>query len=194
MPSFKWLTIILVLLFAVAMVGGGILWSLFTLYLVFFLGYAAYRVIRSLVRALGGRRTRQPSTDRSDGSYYSRRITQLKEIKALDPRAFEQFVGGLFRRMGYETEITSASVDEGVDLFLRQKGQTAIVQCKRYEGTVGQPAVRDLFGTMIDKQARRAYLVTTGTFSLPAQQFAHGKPIHLVDGDELVEWLTTLHE
>lgn len=194
MPSFRSLSIMLVLLFVAAMVGGGVLWSFFTLYLVFFLGYVAYRAIRSVVRTLGGRRSRQPSTGVSDGSSYSKRIRHLEEIKALEPRAFEQFVGGLFERMGYQTEITSATVDEGVDLFLRQKGQTAIVQCKRYEGTVGQPAVRDLFGTMVDKHARRAYLVTTGTFSLPAQQFAHGKPIHLVDGDELVEWLTTLRE
>ncbi len=123
------------------------------------------------------------------GERYLQRIKQLDQIRAMDPIAFEQFVGSLFKKMGYTVQTTVASGDEGVDLHLRKGGRTAVVQCKRYEGTVGQPVVRDLCGAMVHNRADEAHLVTTGTISLPAQQWATGKPIHLIDGNALVEWI-----
>lgn len=125
---------------------------------------------------------------------YFQRIEQLDQIKALDPIAFERFVGSLFERMGYIVQTTAVSGDEGVDLSLRRENKTAIVQCKCYEGAVGQPIVRDLYGAMVHNRADEAYLVTTGAISLPAQQWAAGKPIHLVDGNTLVEWVETFKE
>ena len=72
-----------------------------------------------------------------------KRIEQLDQIRQLDPVAFERFVGSLFERMGYQVQTTALSGDEGVDLILRKDQKLAIVQCKRYEGPVGQPIVRD---------------------------------------------------
>jgi restriction system protein len=109
----------------------------------------------------------------------------------MDPIDFEKFVGQLFRRMGYKVETTAASGDEGIDLILRRGRRTAVVQCKRYGGTVGQPVVRDLYGTMIHTGADEAYLVTTGMISRAAAGWAEGKPIHLVDGHRLIEWTRT---
>jgi hypothetical protein len=129
----------------------------------------------------------------AEGAHF-RRIEQLNQIKALDPIAFERFIGTLFERMGYEVETTTVAGDKGVDLFLRKDNRTAIAQCKRYEGSLGQPVVRDLYGTMLHTRADEAYLVTTGTISLPAQQWAMGKFIHLVDGNTLVEWIETFKE
>lgn len=108
----------------------------------------------------------------------------------MDPFKFEHFIAGFFRQTGYEVEVTKRSKDGGVDMFIRKKGRMGIVQCKRYKGTVGEPAVRDLYGTMNHYHADEAYLVTTGLFSLPAQKFAEAKPIQLVDQKELKDWLT----
>ena len=126
-------------------------------------------------------------------AYFSR-IEQLDEIRELDPVAFERFVGSLFEKMGHEVQTTALSGDEGVDLVLRKDSKLAIAQCKRYQGSVGQPIVRDLYGTMVHNHADEAYLITTGTISLPAQQWAIDKPIHLVDGNVLVEWIETIKE
>lgn len=115
----------------------------------------------------------------------------LSQLQRMDPIAFEKFVGQLFRNMGYKVETTAASGDEGIDLVLRRGRRSAVVQCKRYGGTVGQPVVRDLYGTMIHTGASEAYLVTTGTISRAATTWAEGKPIHLVDGHRLVEWTRT---
>jgi restriction system protein len=123
---------------------------------------------------------------------YLARIARLDQLRAMSPRKFEQFTGLLFRRMGYVVKITTASADKGVDLFLEKDGRSAIAQCKKYKGNVGQPVVRDFYGTMIHNKADQGYIVTTGTFSLPAQNWARGKQIHLVDGAELMDWAESL--
>jgi restriction system protein len=122
------------------------------------------------------------------------RMQTLDELRTLNPLAFEQFVGSLFKKMGYIVETTKLSGDEGVDLILRKGAKLAVVQCKRYDGAVGQPIVRDLYGVMFHNRADEAYLITTGTITLPAQQWAKGKPIHLVDGNMLLEWKNSLED
>ena len=116
------------------------------------------------------------------------RIQRLSQIQNMDPIEFEQFVGHLYQKEGYRVAMTITSGDEGVDLFLRRGWQTAVVQCKRYVGTVGQPTVRDLYGAMVHNKARRAMLVTSGNISRPAEDWARGKPIDLIDGHELMSW------
>lgn len=115
----------------------------------------------------------------------------LNRLQRMDPIAFERFVGELFKKMGYRVEDTRASADEGIDLVLRRGRGMAVVQCKRYSGSVGQPVVRDLYGVMLHTRSAEAYLVTTGTITQAAYRWAEGKPIHLVDGHRLVEWTRT---
>jgi hypothetical protein len=114
------------------------------------------------------------------------RVRRLEQIQQLDSIEFEQFVGYLYQRLGYTVWLTVSSGDEGVDLVLRKGRQTTIVQCKRYNGTVGQPVVRDLYGAMIHTGADCAVLATSGIISRPAEEWAQGKPIQLLDGHELL--------
>lgn len=116
------------------------------------------------------------------------RIHRLSQVQSMDPIEFEQYVGYLYQKEGYRVAMTVTSGDEGVDLFLRRGLSTAVVQCKRYAGTVGQPTVRDLYGAMVHTKARRAMLVTSGAISQPAETWAKGKPIDLIDGHELMSW------
>lgn len=125
---------------------------------------------------------------------YFARIRTLDQIYALDPISFERFAKTLFERMGYQAKMTRMSGDEGIDLQLEKDGEHFVCQCKRYRGSVGQPVLRDLYGALVHEQARQAFLVTTGTFTLPAEQWSQGKPIRLVDGDGLIEWIKQFPE
>lgn len=116
---------------------------------------------------------------------------RLSKLQRMDPIEFERFTGQLFRKMGFRVEDTQASADEGIDLILRRRGRMAVVQCKRYQGSVGQPVVRDLYGVMQHTNAAEAYLVTTGSVTRAARRWAEDKPIHLVDSHRLVEWVRT---
>lgn len=117
------------------------------------------------------------------------RALSLEEMLGLSPSQFEDYIGQrLFARQGYKVENTPDVADGGVDVILTDaQGRVAVVQCKRYRGTVGEEIVRDLYGTMIHSGANRAFLVTTGTISAAANRWATGKPIELIDGARLVQ-------
>ncbi len=113
----------------------------------------------------------------------------LEQIRGLTPSQFEAYVAyRIFARHGYAVDNVRDVKDGGVDILVTDGfGQQAVVQCKRYRGTVGEPIVRDLYGTMIHQGAVYAYLVTNSNFSEEARQWAAGKPIELIDGRRLVQ-------
>lgn len=116
------------------------------------------------------------------------KIKELEDMKSLSPEDFEALVAKLFETNGHHVTLVGGSSDHGVDIVVTNaQGDKWIVQCKRYSGSVGEPVVRDLYGTMLHEEAQGAYLMTTGTFTQKAQSWAVGKPIILYDGDALVE-------
>lgn len=117
------------------------------------------------------------------------RALSLAATYRLDPSAFEDYVAyRIFARQGYQVLNTPDTKDGGIDILITDDyGRQAIVQCKRYKGTVGSATVRELYGTMIHTGAERAYLVTTAEISNDARRWAAGKPIILIDGARLVQ-------
>jgi hypothetical protein len=114
-------------------------------------------------------------------------VPDLEELISMDPGAFERYVAGLFQQKGYGVVHRGRSGDHGVDLELTSPtDKQAIVQCKRYQGTVGEDVVRDLFGTLMHERVARAFLVTTGEISGAAKLWANGKPLTLIDGNTLL--------
>lgn len=106
-----------------------------------------------------------------------------------DPIQFESALKLLCERMGLSVQLTKCSHDGGVDLVVDDptpiRGGRFIVQAKRYEGAVGEPVIRDLYGTLIHEGVVKALLITTGHFTPAAVAFAKGKPIELLDGEIL---------
>jgi restriction system protein len=121
------------------------------------------------------------------------RIRTIAEMLALEPSEFESWTGMMFQLLGYRVENTQDVADHGIDLVVRNpQVPYGLVQCKRYRGTVGEPVVRDLFGTLVHENADRSWLVTTGGISRQAHQWSTGKPIELWDGQRLVDYARRL--
>src|SRR6266705_3614074 len=84
-------------------------------------------------------------------------------LMGLPPETFETWIGERFRNLGYDVHVTPFQGDHGVDLVLTRPGENIIVQCKHYPlSTVGEPVLRDLYGTMHHVDTTSAALVTTG--------------------------------
>ena len=112
----------------------------------------------------------------------------LEDLQAMTPEAFEALIAKLFIAYGHQAEVAGGNGDHGVDVVvMTADGEKWVVQCKRYSGSVGEPVVRDLYGTMLHEEAQRAYLITTGSFTRQAQEWAQEKPIMLYDGEGLVK-------
>lgn len=105
---------------------------------------------------------------------------------------FERDVADLYRRMGYESSVTQASGDHGVDIELRRNGIFTVVQCKQHAKSAGPATVRELYGAMVHAKADSAILVCTTGFTTGVYNFVQDKPIELVDVDGLVKMQESL--
>lgn len=108
-------------------------------------------------------------------------------LNAMSWRQFEALVGEAFLRKGYAVTGTGGGgADGGVDLVLKMKGETFLVQCKQWRALkVGVNTVRELYGVMAAKGATGGFVVTSGVFTEEAQAFARGKNVELMDGKAL---------
>ena len=100
---------------------------------------------------------------------------------------FERLVGRAFEMDGYSvTETGGGRADGGVDLVLRRGGEKFLVQCKQWKAyKVGVDVVRELYGAMAAKGATGGFVVTSGSFTDAAKDFAHGRNVKLLDGSKL---------
>lgn len=124
-------------------------------------------------------------------------IESVGELKAvlqrMDPYEFEHFVADLWERMGWDTDVSSAAMDEGVDVIARKTTpyeQTTLIQAKRYgpNTTVGSPDVQQYASLRhqydgVDK----VLVVTTNEFTGQAGELADRLNVKLIDGNDLAE-------
>lgn len=140
--------------------------------------------------------------DRNDSRFVdsydvTNNLDESTNLAAMSWEDFEHLVrelfGKIFSSPGAEVRVTQASRDGGVDAIALDpdpiKGGKIVIQAKRYTGTVGVSAVRDLYGTVLNEGANRGILVTTSNFGPDAYKFASGKPLTLLNGSNLLSLL-----
>lgn len=122
--------------------------------------------------------------------------TGIESIRAMSWQEFEMLVGEAYRRKGYTVrENGGGGADGGIDLHLTKDGKRTVVQCKRWKTTsINVSLVRELFGVMTGEKANACIFVTSGSYTPEARMFAEGKPITLVDGEELFALIATVQD
>ncbi len=129
--------------------------------------------------------------------WHERRLLEkqdgLASIRALSWARFETLVAEAYRRQGYTVSRPSTNgPDGGVDLALRKDGNTLLVQCKQWKTwKVGVKVIREMYGVLTDRKAHGVIIVTSGMFTQEARTFAEGKPIDLVEGQQLAALIRT---
>jgi len=112
-------------------------------------------------------------------------------LQQMDPYEFEYFIADLWEQQGWQTEVSSAAADEGVDVIARKEApyeQTLLIQAKRYgpNTTVGSPDIQQYASLRhqydgVDK----VLVVTTNEFTGQAQKLAGQLNVKLIDGEDL---------
>jgi restriction system protein len=105
----------------------------------------------------------------------------------LTPGEFEEIVGNMYRKFGYEVERTPMSNDFGRDLILKKDGKKTFVECKRYDRDtpIGRRHLQLFYGVIVNMHADAWIFVTTSRFANTAVNFAGETGIKLIDGYEL---------
>jgi restriction system protein len=103
---------------------------------------------------------------------------QPREAYQLPPRRFEELIGHIFERFGYDVELTAESRDGGYDISAVRRAETDVrllIECKRYTppNKVGRPILQRLSGVLNDRaiQATKGILATTSTFTSDALKY-----------------------
>jgi restriction system protein len=104
---------------------------------------------------------------------------------------FERITGEGFRRQGFAVaDNLRGGPDGGVDLVLRKGSKQILVQCKHWRSSsVGVAVVRELYGVMTARSADGGFVVTSGSFTPDAWDFAAQCGIELIDGARLGVWI-----
>lgn len=125
-------------------------------------------------------------------SWRSRRMLaehqRIEDIRGLDWKEFEELVAAHYRKLGFHVRWEPGDgPDGGVDVRLKGRGgETYLVQCKQWqERSVGVKVVRELFGIVAAERAAGGVVITTGSFTEDARQFACGLAMELIDGMRL---------
>lgn len=115
----------------------------------------------------------------------------------MNPFAFERLTQRILRESGFtDVEVTKRTGDGGIDGYGKLKINGVIsfniaFQCKRYQGTVGAPEIRDFRGSLT-RNVEKGLFVTTGTYSNAAKEEAANigkQQIDLIDGEGLIDML-----
>lgn len=112
----------------------------------------------------------------------------LTDVKKMTGRDFENYLGHLFRGMGFKVEITPAAGDFGVDLILTDaSGKRIAVQAKRWKQRVGNEAVQAVVGGAAYYKCQETMVVTTSGYTPKAVQMARETGTRLWDVRDLAD-------
>lgn len=118
-------------------------------------------------------------------------------LRSMDSRHFEELIAELFDGFGYAVELTKSTRDGGRDVIAIGNRKIAeskyLIECKRYAETnkVGIQPVRSLHGVVVDERATKGIIVTTSSFTTPAEEFLQRNKWTLEgrDFEGVLEWL-----
>lgn len=155
--------------------------------------------------ALSGQSVSSDDGGDDTASYVAEEIEQntrdfiLKVLaQELKGHGFAEFVGHLLNTMGYRTRVAPPGPDGGVDIIAHRdelgfEPPIIKVQVKSSEGSIGNPEVSQLIGTLDGSEF--GLFIALGTFTNPARNTARNKSnLRLIDGDELVNLVLTHYE
>jgi hypothetical protein len=129
----------------------------------------------------------------------------FSDIYSLSPYRFEDLIGDIFKQIGYSVEMTKKSRDGGVDIYILSGSgeKIGIIECKRYKPTrkVDITLVSKLLGTQLALDTKKAYLVTTSSYTEPAVKRSeangiarHGFELNLLDASDILRLLKLYNE
>lgn len=115
----------------------------------------------------------------------------LNKLRGLKPKEFEEYIAHLFGKLGFNTETVGGAYDGGIDVIATKNDVKHYIQCKKFiTSQVSVGSVRDFYGSLVDHIANgKGYFITTNKFTLEAEKFAEDKPIELIDGYRLLQYI-----
>lgn len=121
------------------------------------------------------------------GKMYPQTLTIADKFNQMSGIEFEKWVADYFRKQNFEVKETNITGDHGIDIFLYENSiLKAAVQCKRWDSSIGEPTVREFYGSLLHSKAPIGYIFATSSFIQQAINFSEDKPIKLIDFEKII--------
>ncbi len=117
----------------------------------------------------------------------SNKNVTIDDIDLMDGKEFEEFLAKLFNKMGYKTEVTKHSGDQGIDVIAEKNGTKLGIQAKCYSGAVGNSAIQEAVAGKNYYKLDKVLVITNSNFTNSAIELAKYNSVVLWDRNILKE-------
>ncbi|GAB6152948.1 hypothetical protein JCM17380_16980 [Desulfosporosinus burensis] len=116
----------------------------------------------------------------------------ISDIDLMSGLEFENFVARLFESMGFRTEVTKASGDQGIDVIAEKDGSKFGIQAKCYSSSVTNKAIQEVVAGINHYNLNKGIVITNNFFTESAAELAKTNNIILWDRNMLKEKIADL--
>ncbi len=109
----------------------------------------------------------------------------LSFSEEMNPTDYESMVAAALAGLGWTTQLTGGSGDQGIDMIASMRGKRVVIQCKRYTSAVGNSAVQEVFAGRAFVCADFAAVVSSAGFTRSAVELAERTNVVLLHHDDL---------
>lgn len=107
------------------------------------------------------------------------------DVGDMTPTDYEVLCADILKKFGWDTEVTKAQGDQGVDVVAEKSGKRAVLQCKLYSRPVGNKAVQEVVAGRLHYGADVAAVVSNQPFTPSARELAESSNVILLHHEEL---------
>lgn len=111
----------------------------------------------------------------------------IEDVDLMSGQEFENFISHLFRKMGYSSEVTKTSGDQGIDVIVEKNGKRIGIQTKCYSNTVSNKAIQEVVAGIKYYQLTKGIVITNNYFTESAKILAHSNEVVIWDRSILKE-------
>ena len=109
----------------------------------------------------------------------------INDVDKMSGYEFEDFIGTLYKKMGYSVELTPKSGDQGADLIITKLEERTAVQTKNYTENVTNKAIQEVVASKEFYKCTSCRVVTNRYFTKSAIELGNVNGVKLVDREEL---------
>ena len=113
----------------------------------------------------------------------------LNSIDKMTGFEFEEFIGYLFKKIGYEVIVTKKSNDQGIDIIVKDDFTKIGIQAKCYSGSVGNKAIQEAVAGKSYYKCDKVIVITNSSFTQSAIELAKCNNVGLISRKELSEMI-----
>ena len=114
----------------------------------------------------------------------------IDEKEVITGEDYERFVGKNIKDLGWRIRFTPTTGDQGIDIIALKDNKTVAIQCKYYQGSVGNSAIQEAYSGSRFYEADTAMVISSGKFTKSARQLASSLNVMCLHHDNIHEFFS----